>query len=98
MAVPTYTISPCISGTGYILSHPDTDWPGEQHIHDFTQQAESLFIWISIIGEYSLTVVYPDRKPSTLLYKRTLSSIRTAVLSDCDWSDHHFVHDYNLIM
>ena len=83
------------------------DWPGEQCIHDFTQQAEGLFIWVSTVSEYLLTAVYPDRKLSTLLYERNLGCLRAEakmnalyaeVLRACDWSDYDFVHDYNLVI
>jgi hypothetical protein len=83
------------------------DWPGEQRIHDFTQQAEGLFIWVSTVIDYLLSAAYPDRKLSTLLYDRNLQHIPAEakmdalyaeVLGTCDWSDHDFVHDYKLVM
>src|SRR5258708_3330327 len=82
-------------------------WLGEQHINDFMQKAEGLFIWVSTVSEYLLTASYPDRKFSTLLYERNLSGLRAEakmdalyadVLSACNWSDEDFVHNYKLII
>jgi hypothetical protein len=83
------------------------DWPGEQRIHDFTQQAEGLFVWVSTVIEYLLTAAYPDRKLSTLLYERSMQhfhaeakmdALYAEVLSTCDWNDRDFVQDYKLVI
>ncbi|KIM76163.1 hypothetical protein PILCRDRAFT_651647 [Piloderma croceum F 1598] len=83
------------------------DWPGEQRTHEFTRQAEGLFVWVSTVSEYLLTAAYPDRKLTTLLYERNVScrsaeakmdALYVEVLNACDWNDRDFVHDYKLVI
>jgi hypothetical protein len=93
----------------YIASRRNlpVSWPGEQRMHDLTQQAEGLFVWVSTIVEYLLTATYPDRKLSALLYERNMQHIPAEtkmdalyaeVLDACSWDDHDFVHDYELVI
>jgi hypothetical protein len=87
--------------------HLPADWPGEQRIQDFIRQTEGLFIWAHTASEYLLTVPYPDRKLSALLYdrnkphvipERRMDALYTEVLSACAWDDHDFVQDYGLVI
>jgi len=68
---------------------------------------EGLFVWVSTVSEYLLTVAYPDKQLSTLLYERNIQcldaeakmhALYAEVLSACHWRDHHFVHDYELVI
>jgi hypothetical protein len=83
------------------------EWPGAERTNDLINKSEGLFIWVSIVSEYLRTATNPDRKLSTLLYKRNLSGVSTdskmdalysEVLSTCNWADEDFVHGYHLLM
>jgi hypothetical protein len=83
------------------------DWPGEQYIGDFIRKAEGLFIWASTVSEYLLTVTYPHRKLSRLLYGENpsglsadtnMDALYAEILSACNWRDEDFVHDYELVI